>query len=187
VPRISLLLPSTLLFALAILSCSEEDAVGPPANEYKELTRRDHVIQSLEASYREGDIGEVDRVLNDNFSFCFTLDSRTRCWLRDDELAVIGGLMAGGGIDVKFAYPSGEHKWVANSTDPRNTDAIWEKLVEYTIRRERSASGLTVLTGRATFLIRRVQFEGSSRWRLTGVADHSGLFGEWKEQLLPED
>ncbi len=180
--------PIAFLLTLSVLSCSEEEVAGPPPiDDFQQLTQRDHVIQNLEASYREGDIGQVNRAMDDFFSFCFTRDSQTRCWPRADELSIMSEVMAAGGIDIEFSYAAGELKWIANTSGPRNAEAIWEKLIDYTIKRERSASGLTVETGRATFLIRRVWFEGANRWRLTGIADHTGPWGELKEQFLPED
>ena len=168
---------------LSVLSCSEEEVTGP-INDFEQLTRRDHVIQNLEASYRDGDIGQVDRVMHENFSFCFTRDS-TLCWSRGDELLIMGEVIAAGGIDIHFSYAAGEQKWIANTTDPRYGPAIWEKLVDYTITRPRSPSGLTVETGRATFLIRQVRLEGANRWQLTGIADHTGHWGVLKEAFLP--
>ena len=178
--------PIAFLLTLSVLSCSEEEVAGPPINDFQRLTQRDHVIQNLEASYQEGDIAQVERVLDNSFSFCFTLDS-TRCWPRGDELSITGEVMAAGGIEILFSYVAGEQKWIANTTNPRSGEAIWEKLINYSIKRERSASGLTVETGRATFLIRRVRFEDANRWRLTGIADHTGPWGEMKEQFLPEN
>lgn len=171
---------------LSALSCSKEEVTGPPINDFQQLTQRDHVIQNLEASYREGDIGQVDRVMHDSFSFCFTQDS-TRCWSRADELSITGDVMAAGGIDIQFSYAAGEQKWIANTIGPRSGAAIWEKLIEYTITHPGSESGLTIETGRATFLIRQVRFEDANRWRLTGIADHTGHWGALKAGFLPGD
>ncbi len=175
--------PIAFLLTLSVLSCSEEEVAGPSINDFQQLTRRDHVIQNLEASYREGNIGQVDRVMHESFSFCFTPDS-IRCWPRADELLIAGAVIAAGGIDIQFSYAAGDQKWIANTTGPRAGEAIWEKLINYSITRD-TPSGRIVETGPATFLIRQVQFEDAIRWRLTGIADHAGHWGALKAGFLP--
>ena len=75
-----------LVLSLSYLSCSEEEVVAPPVDEYKELTQRDHVIQNLDAAYREGAMDEVERTMHESFSFCYPNDP-TRCWPRAELIS----------------------------------------------------------------------------------------------------
>ena len=64
--------------ALLFLACEGEEVVGgcdpcpPGGKRFLSLTEREHVLNNLELSYNERVVGQVDTLLDDNFTFFFS-------------------------------------------------------------------------------------------------------------------
>ena len=184
------------LLCIGVLpSCSSEEDPVEPAGGFRDLTARDDVINNLELGYRSENIGEIDRALDLQFQFCYTVNFRTTCWLRDDDLSITQKLFEPSviedgkppvtAVDIEFSYAGGDNRWLPSTPPNRDKypgDVLWEKTATYNINITRDDEIIEWASpGRATFIIHTVHFDGKNRWRIIGIVDHSGHWGQLKQ------
>ena len=126
----------TLLCTLAFVSCSSEDGgdIIAPASPYKNLSKREHVLQNLELAMKQQNLAEYTKMLDDNFVFYFSqndiddpdINVPTQ-WDRNADMSAASNMFSGvappgqdpiDAIDVRLTYAEGEDEWVREPGEP---------------------------------------------------------------------